>query len=146
MKLSLKSVAMALAVASLGTVAFASEKAKPADAKHTMEKTGEMKGMTITGKVVSCSTESNSCKISETTKAADGKETTKETEVWWSDTTKLAWKNEKMTAATTTDLKAGTEVTIKYEHNKDHKAVATEIWLHPAMATGAATMPTTEKK
>lgn len=88
----------------------------------------------VTGKVVSVDAAAKTFKVSYAKMGADGKATTSEAELNWVENTKLAWKNEKMTAATATDLKAGAEVTIKTE-NKDGKLVASEIWFHPAATT-----------
>ena len=145
---NLKTVVSALAVVGLGAVAFAGEATKADAAKpaKSAEKAATMKTWTVTGKLASISSDTKSLKVTETAKGPDGKEMTKEVEIWWSDTTKLMWKNEKKTAATNADLKAGAEVTIKAEANAEGKPVATEIWFHPEKAAMAAPASKTEDK
>ena len=150
---NLKTYVSALAVSSVSTLVLAGSPAattapaadattktadslKPqADAARTMAKTE-----TISGKVVSVNADARTIKLASSMKGADGKETSKEVELTWSETTKLAWKNDKMTAATATDLKMGTEITVKSEA-RDGKTVASEIWLHPV---AAAAQPATK--
>lgn len=132
MKNTLKVALGALAVLSLSTLTFATPDTA---ATGTAPTAAAAKTETLTGKVTTVNADKSSFKMTVTSKGTDGKEASKEVELWWTDKTTLSWKNEAKTAATKTDLKSGAEVTVKAEQNKDGNWVATELWFHPAATT-----------